>query len=298
MNQENERLVSVLFADVAGSVRLHERLGGDEAQWAIERCLKRAARCIEAFGGSIASTVGHELMGIFDSAPSAFQAAIEMQQKVADLPPVSGLKLEIRVGFAYGPAQLSANGIAGEASNIAAWLAGTAKPGQILTNAPTLHALPPPLQQSLIDLGPATSGGKMSGVHIYSHSTEAQDPRPLDQTTPKAASLFKLRLTHAGADLTLDGHPASFSLGRDETCNLIIKGHKVSRLHATIEFYENRFTLVDRSTNGTFVKVGKEPEIRLHRKEFPLRGKGIIGLATSTHSADTDSVVFALSDVE
>ena len=298
MTQENERLVSVLFADVAGSVRLHERLGGDEAQWAIERCLKRAARCIEAFGGHITSTVGHELMGVFDSAQSAFQAAIEMQQKVADLPPVSGLKLEIRVGFAHGPIQISESGVAGEASNIAAWLAGTAQPGQILTNAHTVHALSPALQRSLFDLGPASSGGRMAGVHIYAHASDASLTAIASSSTTKTTSFLTLHLTHAGVELTLDGHPARLSLGRDETCNLVIKGHKVSRLHATIECYENRFTLVDRSTNGTFVKIGKEPEIRLHRKEFSLRGKGVIGLASSTHAADTDSVAFELSEAE
>src|SRR5512133_1814191 len=88
-------LGSVLFVDVAGSVRLHEKLGGAEAQRAVDRCLKRVERSVEAHEGRIVKAVGDELLVVFNRADQALQAALEMQQRVHDLPAVSGIKLSI-----------------------------------------------------------------------------------------------------------------------------------------------------------------------------------------------------------
>jgi pSer/pThr/pTyr-binding forkhead associated (FHA) protein len=42
-------------------------------------------------------------------------------------------------------------------------------------------------------------------------------------------------------------------LGRDASCDVVVPGHDVSRRHAQIELGEPGYTLVDTSTNGTFV---------------------------------------------
>jgi pSer/pThr/pTyr-binding forkhead associated (FHA) protein len=42
-------------------------------------------------------------------------------------------------------------------------------------------------------------------------------------------------------------------LGRDASCEVVVPGHDVSRRHAQIELGEAGYTLVDTSTNGTFV---------------------------------------------
>ena len=286
-------MLSVLLAEVPGSVRLHERLGGEEARRAIERCLNRAGRCVAAFGGRIIKTQSHELGAVFDSANNALQAAIEMQQKIADLPPVSGLKLDIRIGFAHGPTRVSDAGLAGEAPNVAAWLAGQASPGQILTSAHSVNLLSPALRAVMKDIGPGTQGGKMTGTRVFEYSaspTETTTP-PVTIEPPRSARLI---LRYDGNEMALDEGLASFSFGREGICDLVASGHKVSRLHATVEFKGGRFVLVDRSTNGTFVKIGKEPEVRLHRQEFVLRGKGSIGLAGSTYDSGVDVVVFEL----
>ena len=71
MNPGTEPLLSVLLADVPGSMRLHERLGGEEARRAIERCLNRAGRCVSAFGGRIVITQSHELTTLAEILPLA-----------------------------------------------------------------------------------------------------------------------------------------------------------------------------------------------------------------------------------
>ena len=64
---------------------------------AVDRCMKRMERAVEGFGGRIVKLVGDELMATFALADEAFQAGVEMQLRVADLPPVSGVKLAVRV---------------------------------------------------------------------------------------------------------------------------------------------------------------------------------------------------------
>ena len=92
----------LLFAGVVDSARLYEKLGRNEARWAIDRCLKRMERSVEALDGQAIKVAGEDLMAVFPTADAAFQAAFEMRQRVDDLPPISGLRLEIRVGFAFG----------------------------------------------------------------------------------------------------------------------------------------------------------------------------------------------------
>lgn len=294
MNQKTESMLSVLLADIPGSARLHERIGADEARWAIDRCLNRAGRCVEALGGRVVCTVGHEMTAVFDTPGPALQAAIEMQQRIDDLPPVSGLKLAIRVGWAHGPVSINDDGIAGEATKIAAWLAGIAEPGQILTSAHSLPLLPPPLRDCFNDLGPVAHTGKMAGTHIYEYGKTSAPISPLRPAPANAEVLPTLRLEHAGAEVPVDATQELLTLGREASCDLVINGHKVSRLHATIERHDRRFVLTDQSTNGTFIKIGKEPEVRIHRKDFVLRGKGLIGFASSTHDPDTDLLGFEI----
>ena len=125
--------------------------------------------------------------------------------------------------------------------------------------------------------------------------TNPGGPQRSPPSTADTPTVSLLILRHAGNEITLDDSQGPFSLGRENVCGLVATGHKVSRLHAAIEFKGNRFLLIDRSTNGTFVKFGKEPEIRLHRQELALRGKGLIGLAGSTYDPNVDVVAFELT---
>lgn len=97
-----QRRLTVMFADVSGSTALFEKLGDREAMRAVERCLKRMNRSIDGYKGKTIQIVGDELLASFENAEEACQAAIDMQQRIADLPPVSGLKLTIRIGLHSG----------------------------------------------------------------------------------------------------------------------------------------------------------------------------------------------------
>jgi len=286
--------VSVLLADVSGSARLHEKLGEAETLRAVDRCMKRMERTVEGFNGRIAKIVGDELMATFPLADEALQAAVEMQQRIADLPPVSGVKLEIRIGFAHGAVTEEAGTLGGEPVSLAASLAGIAKPGQILTSRASLTVLSPALLRFTRDVTELPAGAKSLPVpiaEVFAH----EPPAAAGANTPAAAETGahtggKLRIQYKGKVLVLDENKPTITMGRDQDCDFIIQDRRASRQHASIEWRNGHIFVVDRSTNGTFIALGNNPEVFLRRSEFALQGKGTICFAGSATSPETNAV--------
>ncbi len=296
MNPGKESSIAILLADLDGNQGLQEKLGAAEAQRAAKRCLTRTLRCIEAFGGHLVSNDRHRLTAIFASADNAFQAAIEIQEKVSDLPPVSGFKLAVRISFAYGPGQVDGDRITGEAADSVIRLAQKAAPGQILACAQAMRAVSPPLRCHLADLTPDAGTGKLAEIDCFKFTKDVVS-RPEPPTSRHSSSpdpALRLQLQHAGKKTMLQTGESKFTIGRDEACNLVIHGGRISRRHAAIYSKNKQFILKDLSTNGTFVKIDAEPEIDLQRMHIALHGKGTIALASSAQDADSVQIEFEL----
>ena len=286
--------VSVLLADVSGSARLHEKLGKAEALRAVDRCMKRMERTVEGFNGRIVKIVGDELMATFPQADEALQAAMEMQQRIADLPPVSGVKLEIRIGFVHGEVAEEEGSPCGETVNLAASLAGIAKPGQILTSRECLAALSSALLKFTRDLTPPPTGAQslpvaISEVFIPDHHAlaDVSAQAPIENEDHVGS---KLRIQYKAKVLLFEGHDGVITMGRDQDCDLVIQDRRASRKHASIEWRRGHPFLIDRSTNGTFVALGDNPEVFLRRSEVALRGKGTICFAGSATSPEINTI--------
>jgi len=93
---------AILFADVSGSTALYELLGDKPAAKAIEACLNELRGIVAKHDGQVVKTIGDEIMVVFGNGQAACNAAMEMQQRVLALPPTSGVKLAIRIGFHFG----------------------------------------------------------------------------------------------------------------------------------------------------------------------------------------------------
>jgi hypothetical protein len=112
---------------------------------------------------------------------------------------------------------------------------------------------------------------------------------------PTGAEKIRLLLRYRGQVLELDSSAHPFTLGRDATSSLIVDAEWVSRNHALIEFKRGYFVISDRSTNGTYVKLGEEDELRLHRDEVFLRKSGAISLG-QTIALNPDHVLYFQCD--
>ncbi len=69
---DERRIVTALFADVAGSTALGERLDPEEAKLVIGGAISRAIRAVETYGGTVTSLMGDGLLALF-GAPVAHE---------------------------------------------------------------------------------------------------------------------------------------------------------------------------------------------------------------------------------
>ena len=266
----------ILFADVAGSTRLYEKLGDAEAKHAVERCLKRVSMAVEAFGGRVVKTIGDAVLADFPDAELALQAACQMQQRVKNLPPAAGMPLAIRVGFHTGPVLEDKGDVFGDAVNVAARMADLARAGQIIATRSTVDRLSALARQGTREVRAASVKGKSELVRVCEVLWEDEGDLTLMATALRQVSTAPtiLRLRHAGAEIVFGEETDSLSLGRDINCTVVTTDKMASRNHARIERRGDQFVLVDQSTNGTWLSIAGQAEIQLRREEVVLRGQG------------------------
>ena len=290
---QTQRMMTVMFADVAGSAKLYERLGDIEAAYAVDRCLKRITRCIEAGHGRTVQINGDELLAIFESAEEACLAAIDMQLRIADLPPVSGLQLTIRIGLHQGMIFASPEHASGMPVISAARIAGLATRDQILIS----DSLRPHLSAALLaELRPQPGLLPISEGENRFPLFQLNWQKPLaPEAVPEHTAEHRLSVTYRGALFIVDKHAPSLSLGRDPDSQLLIEDRKASRKHARIVLRETGFHYIDSSTNGSFVSLGDKAETLLRLDEIRLEGQGRICFATSRNDPHSDFMTFSVT---
>jgi class 3 adenylate cyclase len=288
------RTLCVLFADVAGSTPLYEKLGDAQALRAVEMCLTCMREATLALHGRIVKSMGDGVMAAFDTATAAIHAACAMHMKVDDLPLVSGVKLCIRVGFHHGPVLEEGSDYFGDTVNTAAGVTALAKPEQILTTADTIAALPPALRIASRALDSLNVKGKLEEIRIFEIIwQERGDVTVIAQDLPRPAAFStRLLLQYRGVQIILDANRGGIAVGRDDVCEVVVSGKRTSRRHARIEWRRDKFVLMDQSTNGTFVLFDGEPEIVLKREEIPLRGRGWICFGDSVTQSNFNIMEF------
>lgn len=292
-----QRKLMVMFADVSGSTALFERLGDKEAMHAVERCLKRMKRSIDGYKGRTIEVVGDELLAAFDAAEDACQAAIDMQQRIADLPPVSGLKLTIRIGLHCGMVSDDGDKISGPPITSAARIAGIARRDQILCSSLLFDELPQPgiiIADPMPNLGTILEENSELALFQISWSSHQGGTSSLlssfGSSTPIAAD--RLCVRHRGKAFLLDDKTPVLTIGRDLGCKLLVIDRKASRQHARIERRADGFFLVDTSTNGCFVTLSGRQEIMVRRHEVQLENRGQISFGNSGNDPLADIAEF------
>ena len=267
---------SVLFADLPGSARLRQKLGDGEAARAVDRCRKRMERAAEVFGGQAIDFADDRLTAVFENADQALQAALQMRERVADLPPVAGIKLAVRAGLAHATVNEENGSLVGEAADAAMQLARQAKPGQLLASPLARAALSPRWQESTRELAAPAADGTTIFELMAAGSTPAS----------------ALVLRYGDAAVTLDANQRVISMGRDADCDVAIHDRRASRQHARIELRGERIVLIDNSTNGTYVTLDGQPELFLRGNECVIHGRGLISFAAPSASRDADCATF------
>ena len=182
---EGERkLVTVLFADVAGFTSLSEKLEPEEVHQIMEGCLRILMDEIHKYEGTINQFTGDGVMALFgaplaheDHAQRACYAALAIQKDLAEysekIKKDYGREFQMRIGLNSGPVVVGSIGddlhmdytAIGDTINLASRMEGLAQPGSVLLSRDTQR-----LVKDYFDLkpiGPLEVKGKEEPQEAY-----------------------------------------------------------------------------------------------------------------------------------
>jgi class 3 adenylate cyclase/tetratricopeptide (TPR) repeat protein len=155
---EERKVVTVAFADLAGSTELAARLDPERFREVISAFYREATTAVGALRGRVEKFAGDSVMAVFglphahdDDALRAVRAGLEIRDRTARLGSSLGLPvaLQVRVGVNTGAVSTGSGPadqflVSGAAVNLAARLEQAASPGEVLvgemTHQLTMHA--------------------------------------------------------------------------------------------------------------------------------------------------------------
>ncbi|MEO8745811.1 MAG: adenylate/guanylate cyclase domain-containing protein [Candidatus Dormiibacterota bacterium] len=152
VSTEERRIVTVLFADMAGSTALGEELDPEEMRRILARYYAIARESVDEHGGTIEKFIGDAVMAVFglptahgDDPDRAVAAAVRMRQGIRSDSMLHG-RIAVRFGISSGEVVASRDQsagdflITGDATNVAARLQQAAQPWSILVSDRTVRA--------------------------------------------------------------------------------------------------------------------------------------------------------------
>jgi class 3 adenylate cyclase/tetratricopeptide (TPR) repeat protein len=182
---EGERKhVTVLFADLKGSMELLADRDPEEARNILDPVLERMMEAVHRYEGTVNQVMGDGIMALFgaplaheDHAVRACYAALRMQELVKryaeDARHAHGVNVQIRVGLNSGEVVVRAVGsdlhmdytAVGQTTHLAARMEQFASPGSVLLTASTLELVEGYV--AVKALGPVPVKGLAEAVEVY-----------------------------------------------------------------------------------------------------------------------------------
>jgi class 3 adenylate cyclase len=270
--------VTVLFADIGGSTLMYAVRGNEIAFQITSSCLALLEERVVAAGGRVIKRVGDAILAAFEAGEPALQAAVAMQRALEA--PDCALREEgilVRVGIATGAAVHDAGDIYGDVVNVAARLVSLAGADEIFITGETHDSLSEEMRASTRPIDQIALRGRPDWVlvHQYLWKQEGLTVRA-DRTRGTHTFRAALEITYGSESFDLGKDRPKLTIGRDADNDVTIEDDVVSRHHAEVVLRGDKFLVVDRSTNGTYVVIDGGDTFRLSRDEMTLAGSGRI----------------------
>ena len=182
---EGERKqVTVLFADLKGSMELLADRDPEEARKLLDPVLERMMEAVHRYEGTVNQVMGDGIMALFgaplaheDHAVRACYAALRMQEQVSrygdEMQRTQGTPIQLRIGLNSEEVVVRSIGsdlqmdytAVGQTTHLAARMEQMAKPGTVLMTAHTLNLAEGYVQ--LRALGPITVKGLADAIEVF-----------------------------------------------------------------------------------------------------------------------------------
>lgn len=296
-NSSADSQCAIMFADIAGSTRLYNQLGDNQAESLISHRLNTMRNITTNHNGRVIKTIGDEIMCQFPTAVQATFAAKEMHiDKATDN---EAEALNIRIGLHFGNTIEKDGDIYGDAVNIAARMAAIAKTNQIITTENFIQLLNNDLANNTRLFDNTRVKGIDKEIKIYQILWEEDNVTTYATTQhiqqvlqPQLSIVFKFNDGERFYNSNDISTP--LSIGRDGSCDITIDSKYASRSHVNLEFRRGKFVLIDHSTNGTYVKIKQQREVFIRREEIPLIGEGYISLGENYKEQNTTNIYYSV----
>ena len=252
-----KNLKTVLFAEVSGRDEFVRAAGFVKGWNGISDCVERLQRTARSSGGRVVKVIGSELMMLFDTPDAAAAAASSMHAAVNALPPVSGARLSVKVGYHAGPVIEGNDDLLGDTVKLVEALLRQARAGQTMTTPETAQLL----NKKSCSYSGVVWAGALGG----------------ERNAPRAQRM--LRLTYANQSAICGPGSAALVVGRDPRCGLVTATGYASRQHCTVLLTPDGMKIRDHSSYGTFLTNEGSEEIQLlNGQEAPLATRGWVSL--------------------
>jgi len=299
-----EIALAILFVDVCDSTRLYEAVGNRRAVEIIQGVLRRLEAVIAGRGGRVVKNLGDGLLCAFPTVDQAAGAAEDMMATTGRAARgEAGVRL--RAGIHYGGAIDSDGDVFGDAVNVAARVESLASPHEILLTEEAARRLSSRVGARAHLVDRTTVKGKSAPIGLYKLREETAADDTADRTLVGGDLIEKvrtatqvLRLVYLGEELDVHHDRPKVMIGRNETCDIVIRSRQASREHGSIEFVRESFALTDHSSNGTFVLAGDAMPVPVRRDVVRLAGRGLLGFGAVPERDGEEHVVRFQCDVE
>src|SRR5580765_7747771 len=167
ISTEERRIVTVLFADMAGSTALGEQLDPEEMRGLLARYYTIARESIEQHGGTVEKFIGDAVMAVFglptahgDDPDRAVAAAVTIRERIQEDEQLKD-RLAIRFGVSTGEVVASRDQSAGDFLITAmppTWRHGCSRPPSRGASSPASGLCEPPTTSSSVSSSTSRRG--------------------------------------------------------------------------------------------------------------------------------------------
>ena len=287
---------AILLADVSESSELFNKLGDAEAVALVGPCIDRMIAIAEAHEGVFVHSRGDDVLCIFEDATAAHTAATEM------LAACPKRRVAVHAGLHWGPVILARNEAFGDAVNLAARLASLANSGEGLMTVSLADRLPAEARAELRSMDRMSLKGIAQPVEVFAQLLPTQDRQSgVTYTGHRRESAAASRLTGISVRLSHgeDHHDlvegTEYLIGRSPECDLVLSDQWISRRHGSVVVRRGLVEYRDRSSTGSYIRVGDGDEYYVHRQTVLLTTSGTIAPGRSADAPLARLIRFSVS---
>lgn len=275
--------VTVLFADITASTTLYAQRGDATAFALASECLDEVDRRIAAAGGRVVKRLGDGVLALFDNPNQAVRAAVAVRTALRN--PAARVWREgvrVRFGINSGRGLLARDDVFGDVVNVASRLTALAGGDEIFLSGKAYEVLAADLRAGARLIDQLSLRNRPGSVLVYEFVGEQADATVKLGSRLRTTSTTAMEVTYGEQLFVIGPERPRVTIGRHAEHDIHIDHEAVSRHHADVALRGDRFVVVDRSTNGTYIYVDHGPVLRVVREEVALSGSGRIGPGVET----------------